>query len=323
MHAILFLSIIIGGLTTREGCWMKEGKSIDQITSLEDCYSYTECHYTTIQAPPRSLQANRDFLINSLATSRCTDSCTLWAALSQAERYIFLMNTAYFNAYTSYLYPHTANNNETALDHATVLYSINNAKAGQGIDGSGRGGFDYNRIYIGLDDFGKCVMRNFAEANPDNNPTRNQWVTSDDLAGPHAPFTQREMIYWYRAWYDLNSNGPQFHHWHQDSDFTQSGIDVRLGVCGNTDRSLTEMTIAFDFFHNSDPLGDYEGRGGYGWQIVDKYVGLNATWDYMPSGCPTTPPTNTDPYGGGVFNGMGPTQNSDGTCLKANYTFCK
>jgi len=76
------------------------------------------------------------------------------------------------------------------------------------------------------------------------------------------------------------------------------------------------------FFHNSDPLGDYEGRGGYGWQIVDKYVGLNATWDYMPSGCPTTPPTNTDPYGGGVFNGMGPTQNSDGTCLKANYTFC-
>ena len=76
------------------------------------------------------------------------------------------------------------------------------------------------------------------------------WVKSDDLAGPHAPFTQREMIFWYKALTDLQSNGPQFHHWDQDSDFDQSGLDQRLGVCGNTDRRWSSSTIAFDFYHN-------------------------------------------------------------------------
>jgi len=310
MLAVLLFLVSVSGI--KEGCWLPNGKSVE---SLQGCYTEIPCHYETLQAPPRSLQANRDILIDSLAKLRCTDSCTLWAALSQAERYIFLMNTAYFgDPKTSRLYPTNVYKNDTSLDHATTLYSINNAKAGQGVDKSGRGGFDYNRIYVGVDDFAKCVMRNFG-------PAQNKWVTSDDIAGPHTPFTQREMIYWYRAWYDLNSNGPQWHHWKKDSDFTASGIDKRLGVCGVTDRSVTEMTVAFDFYHNSDPLGDYSGRGGYGWQIVSKYVGVNASWGYMPSGCQYSAPLNTDPFGGGVFNGMGPNQ-ANGNCVKPTYTFC-
>ena len=157
-------------------------------------------------------------------------------------------------------------------------------------------------------------MRNFAAANPAQTSGYNTWVKSDDVAGPHAPFTQREMIYWYKAIYDLQSEGPQWHHWHQDSDFSQSGIDARLGVCGNTDRSLVESTIAFDTFHNSDPLGDYSTRGGYGWQIVDKYVGIPANWAYTPTGCSATPPVNTDMYGGGTYAGMGPCLNDAGGC---------
>jgi len=301
-----------------EGCWLKEGQSISSFTSLSACYTIP-CYYSS--PLPRSLQASRDLLIGSLAKQRCTDSCKLWAALSLAERYIFLMNTAYFASPASFLYPDTIPSNETALDHVTVLYSINSAKAGEGVDGSGRGGFDYNRIYVGVDDFAKCVIRNFKDANPDKNKFRNQWVSSDDLAGPHTPFTQREMIFWYKAWYDLNSNGPQWHHWHQDSDFSQSGINNRLGVCGVTDTSLTEMTIAFDFYHNSDPLGDYSGRGGIGWQIVDKYVGIFANWNYTPTGCSVTPPINTDPYGGGTFNGMGPCL-ENGSCAKPKFSFC-
>jgi hypothetical protein len=259
-------------------------------------------------------QANRDRLIADLAKRKCTDSCGLWAALNQAERYVFLMVTTYLGAPASRLYPPSYGNLETALDHAVALYSINGPMAGQGTDGSGRGVNDYNRIYLGFDPLAECVMRNFTIANPMMTPMYNMWVKSDDLAGPHAPFTQREMIFWYKEWYDLQSNGPQFHHWHQDSDFSQSGIDVRLGVCGNTDRSLTELTIAFDFYHNSDPLGDYSGMGGYGWQIVDMYSGITANWDYMPTGCPTTAPVNTDPYGGGTFAGMGPTQ-VNGMCV--------
>jgi hypothetical protein len=261
-----------------------------------------------------TLQANRDRLVADLAQRKCTDACTLWAALNQAERYIFLMDTTYFGDTMSRLYPPSYGNDETALDHAVALYSINGPLAGQGTDGSGRGGNDYNRIYLGFDDLAKCVMRNFAAANPSQTAGYNMWVTSDDLAGPHAPFTQREMIFWYKAITDLQSNGPQFHHWHQDSDFTQTGIDARLGVCGNGDRSLVESTVAFDFYHNSDPLGDYAGRGGYGWQIVAMYSSIDPNWAYMPTGCPSSTPVNMGPYGGGTFAGMGPSVLPDGGC---------
>jgi hypothetical protein len=273
------------------------------------------CYAITCTATAQTLTANRDRLLADLATRKCTNSCSLWAALNMAERYIFLMDTAYFGSPSSRLYPPPSTNMETALDHAVALYSINGPLAGQGVDGSGLGGMDYNRIYLGFDDLAKCVMRNFAAANPGHAADYNQWVTSDDPAGPHPPFTQREMIFWYRGTFDLSSNGPQFHHWHQDSDFTQSGIDQRLGVCGVGDRSLVESTIAFDFYHNSDPLGDYTTRGGYGWQIVDKYVGIVSNWSYMPTGCPTTAPVNTDTFGGGTFNGMGSSL-VDGGCSK-------
>jgi hypothetical protein len=252
------------------------------------------------------LRANRDRLIADLAARKTTSACALWASLNQAERYVFAMDTSYLQSSASLLYPPGSANTDAALDHALALYSINGPMAGQGDDLSGRGGEDYNRIYVGFDDLAKSVMRDFESANPSHAAGYNQWVKSDDLAGPHAPFTQREMIFWYKAATDLSSNGPQFHHWHSDADFNQAGIDTRKGVCGVTDRSLTELTIAFDFFHNSDPLGDYAGRGGYGWQIVDQHESAASEWDYMPSGCPATSPVNTDEFGGGTFAGMGP-----------------
>jgi hypothetical protein len=252
------------------------------------------------------LAANRDRLIADLAERKTTSSCALWASLNQAERYIFVMDTVYLQSSASLLYPPGSANTDTALDHAVALYSINGPMAGQGDDLSGRGGTDYNRIYLGFDMLAENVMRDFASANPAHVAGYNQWVKSDDLAGPHYPFTQREMIFWYKALTDLSSNGPQFHHWHSDADFNQTDINTRKGVCGVSDRSLTELTIAFDFFHNSDPLGDYDGRGGYGWQIVDQHESLDPDWSYTPTGCAATPPINTDEFGGGTFAGMGP-----------------
>jgi len=274
------------------------------------------CYAIACTTPVRTLQQNRDRLVADLAGRKCTDACTLWASLNLAERYVFLMDTAYFGDVTSRLYPPSTGKLDTALDHAVAVYSINGPMAGQGVDGSGRGGQEYNRVYLGFDALGACVMRDFAQASPGAAPGGNAWVKSDDVAGPHAPFTQREMIFWYRAFYDIQSEGPQFHHWHADADFTQSGIDARMGVCGNTDPTLVEATIAFDAFHNSDPLGDYTGRGGTGWQIVGQHTSLDPAWDYAPSGCAPSPPVNTDPYGGGTFAGMGPTQDGSGACTK-------
>ena len=271
------------------GCLSPEGGS------GAGCYALA-CAGTT----SRSLSENRDRLVADLAKRKCTDRCALWAALSQAERYIFLMDTAYLGDATSRVYPPGASNVETALDHAVALYSINAP------DGSTLGGQDYNRIYLGFDALATCVMRSFATANPAHTVGYNQWLKSDDVAGPHGPFTQREMIYWYKAFYDLQSEGPQFHHWAKDSDFDQSGLNQRAGVCGVTDRSMTELTIAFDTFHNSDPLGDYAGRGGTGSQIVDQHVTVPANFSYTPTGCAVTAPVNTDPYGGNTFAGRGP-----------------
>ncbi len=276
-------------------------------------FSGGACYATACPITPRTLQDNRDRLIADLARRKCADSCGLWASLSLAERYIFLMDTAYLGDPSSRLYPPEVSNQETALDHALALYSINAPKAGQGVDLSGRGGKEYNRIYLGFDALAQCVMRDAAQANSGKVAGYNQWVKSDDAAGPHPPFTQRDMIMWYRATLDLSSNGPQFHYWAKDSDFTQTGVDQRSGVCGVTDRSLTELTIAFDYFHNSDPLGDYAGRGGKGWEIVDQHVTVDAHWAYTPTGCSVTAPVNTDPFGGGTYAGLGPTL-QNGTC---------
>jgi hypothetical protein len=269
------------------------------------CYSIT-CNAGGVH----TLQANRDRLIADLAKRKCTDSCTLWAALNQGERYIFLMDTAFFGAPSSLLYPPGTSNQETALDHAIALYSINGPDAGQGVLLNGLGGNDYNRIYLGFDALASCVMRDFTVANPSHQAGYNEWVKSDDLAGPHAPFTQRNMIAWFKATLDPQTQGPQFHFWHQDSDFTQSGLNARLGVCGVTDPTVIETTIAFDTVHDSNPLGNYPAdgtsHGGLGSTIVDQFVGIDADWTYMPGGCPMTAPVNTSVTGGGTFAGMGP-----------------
>jgi hypothetical protein len=297
-----------GGLEPDGALAARDASALDSAVQQLSCSPGVpgNCYAITCNVTAQPLQVNRDRLVADLAHRRCTDSCTMWAALNEAERYIFLMDTAYLGSSASRLFPASMNNEETALDHAVSLYSINGPLAGQGVDSSGFGGNDYNRSYLGFDALAECVMRDFAVANPSQDSTMNQWQKSDDLAGPHAPFTQREMIFWYKAIYDLQSDGPQFHHWHQDSDFTSSGIDARLGVCGVTDPSLVESTIAFDFYHNSDPLGDYSTRGGYGWQIVDQHSTIPAQWDYVPTGCPASPPVNVDPFGGGTFAGMGP-----------------
>jgi hypothetical protein len=277
--------------------------------TVSDAGANAGCYAIACNGGVHTLQVNRDRLIADLAARKCTNSCTLWSLLSKAERYIFLMDTAYLGDTASRLYPPNVGNLETALDHATALYSINAP------DGSTLGGLDYNRVYLGFDELAKCVMRDFQSANPSQDPNFNRWVKSDDLAGAHAPFTQREMISWYRAFLDPQTQGPQFHLWHKDSDFTQSGINQRKGVCGISDPSLVEATIAFDFTHNSDPLGDYSTRGGYGWQIVDQHVAADGGWDYTPSGCAPTSPVNADTFGGGTYNGMGPIMDSAGTCV--------
>jgi hypothetical protein len=56
--------------------------------SAAGCYAIT-----CTNGGVHSLGENRDRLLASYAARRCTDTCTLWAALNEAERYVFLMDT--------------------------------------------------------------------------------------------------------------------------------------------------------------------------------------------------------------------------------------
>jgi hypothetical protein len=96
------------------------------------------CYAGARDGAARSLRENRDRLIADLARRKSTDSCALWGSLNKAERYIFLMDTAYLGDKTSRIYPPASGKLETALDHAVALYSINGPKAGEGVDRSGR-----------------------------------------------------------------------------------------------------------------------------------------------------------------------------------------
>ena len=119
------------------------------------CYAIA-CHAGGVH----TLQANRDRLIADLASAsaptpaRCGPRSTSRSASLPHGHGVLATREPALSA--------RRRRTETALDHAVALYSINGAKAGQGVDGSGRGGNDYNRIYLGFDELAKCVMRNFA-----------------------------------------------------------------------------------------------------------------------------------------------------------------
>jgi hypothetical protein len=282
------------------------------------------------------LQENRDRLLATLAAEKGVDACNLWSSLSLAERDIFEMVTAYMGSCESRLAPPPSTSDETALDHAQKLYSIN-APGLQDIDaapvpsgGGACGGYDSNRVFIGFDATAINAMRESHESlgqpwggplNPKHTNGYNWWRASNDPGGPHTPFTDRDMICWggMPCWLRFgNSEGPTWHFFAKDGDIGSPAVQKKLwdrrGVCGVNDPHLAELTIAFNWDHESDPLC------GKGWtkEIIEK-IGPANFRTYKPSGsggnsC-DAPAINTDADGGSghPHAGLGPDQ-LDHTC---------
>jgi hypothetical protein len=271
------------------------------------------------------LQENRDRLLATLAAEKKMDSCALWGSLSLAERDIFEMVTAYLGSCESRLAPPPSTSDETVLDlnHALKLYSIN----GPGLKditaspvpsgGGACGGYNSNRVFMGFDQTALDAMREIhgkSELNPKKVKGYNAWRKSNDPGGPHKPFSERDMICWggTPCWLpDANSEGPTWHFFAKDGDLDPAGLRDRRGVCGVADPHLVELTIAFNWDHESDPLC------GKDWpkEVVDK-IGHANFRTYKPNGTCDAPPISIDPASGKDHgeDGLGPDQ-LNGTCL--------
>jgi len=263
------------------------------------------------------LQENRDKLIATLAAAKKTDPCAFWGSLSLAERDIFEMVTAYLGSCDSRLALPPSTSDETALDHAVTLYSIN----GPGLQdvvpapvpsgGGACGGYDSNRVFIGFDQTALDDMRKAHEKsglNPKHVKGYNLWEATNDPGGPHTPFTERDMICWGGGpcWLPIgNSEGPTWHFFAKDGDIGANGIQGRRGVCGVSDPRIVELTVAFNWDHESDPLC------GASWRkdLVDK-IGPANFRTYKPNGTCDAPPANIDPDSGLDHGeaGLGPDQ---------------
>ena len=269
---------------------------------------------------------NRDRLLATLAEQKGTDVCTLWSKLSLAEQAIFNMTTAFLGSCDSRLQPPPSRSDETVLDHAQKLYSINapgmadvTASPVPSMGGA-CGGYNSNRAFLGFDQAAIEAMRashGGSPLNPKHQRGYNTWRASNDPGGAHTPFTQRDMICWggMPCWLKFgNSLGPTMHFFAKDSDLKPEALCGRRGVCGIKDPYLGEVTIAFNGTHESDPLC---GQGRL--QQVEQKEGEGFFDTYVPhapdGGACSAARANSAPDGGGTHFGLGPDK-IDGTSLK-------
>lgn len=152
---------------------------------------------------------------------------------------------------------------DIALNHVDALYAVN------GNNGSGCGGGDNHRLYFSADDQLIYALRNIDFSAPVG------WRRSEDLGGPHSPFTQsRETMH--------GKPRGQTHQWAWDY---QAGYVNRPGIYGVYDPHLVEMDIDYDWQHDSNPecfYGGTYGRYEYQNKWYNHGLGGSAEYEYTP-----------------------------------------
>ena len=157
-----------------------------------------------------------------------------------------------------------------ALEHVTRLYDI----LGYGWAGSSCGGADNNRIFWSGDDALIGGWRNVGTALP-------EWANSQDIGGPHAPFTMsRETV----TGRPFSNDGPdgqvQLYAW----DW-QAQPFARGSAWLPADPKLFELDDDYNTIHDSSPECWYGGQWGTSLYISHfQYKGNFAPVDLSYSG---------------------------------------
>jgi hypothetical protein len=152
---------------------------------------------------------------------------------------------------------------DMALNHVVTLYAVNGSHFGD------CGGGEYNRVFFSADDELIYAVRNIDFSAPIG------WWRSEDVFGPHSPFTQsRETI-------GGRPKG-QIHEWAWDY---QAITMSRPGVYGVYNPHLVEMDIDYNSIHDSNPECSYGGvYGRYKYQNFwyGQGLGGSAEFGYSP-----------------------------------------
>lgn len=241
------------------------------------------------------------------------DSCTAWRdLLDESQRMVFLTIThrlttsrlapvsvaptaVYYPLYEAYV-----PDGQTPLDHIAAVYSIAGGHGPQRGSGVGScGGGDNNRLFVSMDRnlwlaLGLANATSGSVGNPgpllDRWNNRN-WRESQDIAGPHDPFTVSDET-------TYGSPRGQVHFWlpRTNPERTAYVIPVepasgpvwRPGVGGIDDPYMLEMDQDYNWTHESNPLcsdylNDYVANHG---AAGPDYIDL----DWEPAACAPPPP---------------------------------
>lgn len=203
-----------------------------------------------------ALTGERDRLLDTMG-----ERCAVWSAFDDGQRAQLLLLTDLLGKRSSLA------DGSSALSHVVTLYAVR----GQRTEGCVRccGDGEYNRAYFSVDDALAHALRSGGLA---------AWDDSEDLAGPHDPFTMS---------LETRAGQPtgQAHFFARDEDAVPLG---RVGVEDVNDAHALEIDIDFNIVHESSPLceyGDETGVERYERVWRDEGMGGDAELAYVPTGC--------------------------------------
>lgn len=278
------------------------------VTDIPGALSLCEAGTCIIHRVTDSLPDNRERLFRRWITRHATPNlcaegdeacmCREWAALTCSQKGAFLTITHRLN--TSRLAAYVDPERRPLLDHVTDLYAISPHWQGAPIIPCGGNG---NRLFMSAD---PALHRAFAEANAVGFSTFEtdgvpDWHASEDLAGPHAPFTMSDET-------QYGHPRGQNHFWAPNTPvcppspwppFMISGCFQQ--VCKPEfrqcilDRAMFEIDQDYNWIHDSNTecyyprgLGGVEsGREKYA-RNHGAIAGVRAgpDYDWAPAGCP-------------------------------------
>ncbi|HTM22733.1 MAG TPA: hypothetical protein VL172_19555 [Kofleriaceae bacterium] len=211
------------------------------------------------------------------------DACARWTSLETSRRAVFL-------TLTHRLYISRMADDSHVLAHITGCELI----LGGGSDGTQCGGAENNRLFLTLDDpLWQAMVDTWNGEHLIGDGADSTWIHTEDLAGPHDPFTasdETDTGLSCLALIELSDSKPPTAQGHFFLDGDAVAVQRGAGIDLPADPRLFEIDHDFDCLHQSNPVCP-------GKDFDDEYAASYGDFecDWVPLGC--------TPSGTGCYRG--------------------